>query len=156
MLIHNKDDIEFVPEFPCLLGQPLSVQLKAHNTRTDHFYFLYFYFSEFILLNCWENNIDNIWIIFIPEDVLCPSSGSIYIYIYTLYKQFLVFSIWHTHTPSIRSNSCPGNKHFAHYWIDNNSQMKNKLNRFLFLHLSLCHKLCFSNSNIFLTQFYIP
>ena len=23
MLIHNKDDIEFVPEFPCLLGHPV-------------------------------------------------------------------------------------------------------------------------------------
>ena len=24
ILIHNKDDIEFVPEFPCLLGHPVS------------------------------------------------------------------------------------------------------------------------------------
>ena len=32
MLIHNKDDIEFVTEFPCLLGHPDPV-LKE-NKRT--------------------------------------------------------------------------------------------------------------------------
>ena len=26
MLIHNKDDIEFVTEFPCLLGHPVRVK----------------------------------------------------------------------------------------------------------------------------------
>ena len=25
MLIHNKDDIEFVTEFPCFLGHPVSI-----------------------------------------------------------------------------------------------------------------------------------
>ena len=27
-LIHNKDDIEFVTEFPCLLGHPVLVLFK--------------------------------------------------------------------------------------------------------------------------------
>ena len=28
MLIHNKDDIEFVTEFPCLLGHPVQYKVK--------------------------------------------------------------------------------------------------------------------------------
>ena len=32
MLIHNKDDIEFVTEFPCFLGHPVS---KRNPTRTS-------------------------------------------------------------------------------------------------------------------------
>ena len=30
MLIHNKDDIEFVTEFPCLLGHPAYQHLFNH------------------------------------------------------------------------------------------------------------------------------
>ena len=31
MLIHNKDDIEFVIEFPCFLGHPVGLGLKTPN-----------------------------------------------------------------------------------------------------------------------------
>ena len=35
MLIHNKDDIEFVTEFPCLLGHPVdSVVTKMKNVTS--------------------------------------------------------------------------------------------------------------------------
>ena len=33
MLIHNKDDIEFVTEFPCFLGHPVSNNLRNDGTR---------------------------------------------------------------------------------------------------------------------------
>ena len=32
MLIHNKDDIEFVTEFPCLLGHPVG-KIKITNIK---------------------------------------------------------------------------------------------------------------------------
>ena len=31
MLTHNKDDIEFVTEFPCFLGHPVTPSFKSHN-----------------------------------------------------------------------------------------------------------------------------
>ena len=44
MLIHNKDDIEFVIEFPCFLGHPvvIFINLKVFNdqdiiTKEDKF-----------------------------------------------------------------------------------------------------------------------
>ena len=30
MLIHNKDDIEFVTEFPCFLGHPVVIKLVCN------------------------------------------------------------------------------------------------------------------------------
>ena len=33
MLIHNKDDIEFVTEFPCLLGHPVFAQILIYEIR---------------------------------------------------------------------------------------------------------------------------
>ena len=34
MLIHNKDDIEFVTEFPCFLGHPVGIEQSARvNTN---------------------------------------------------------------------------------------------------------------------------
>ena len=35
ILIHNKDDIEFVTEFPCLLGHPVFNLLKIKNADSD-------------------------------------------------------------------------------------------------------------------------
>ena len=32
MLIHNKDDIQFVTELPCFLGHPVA-KIKAHRHR---------------------------------------------------------------------------------------------------------------------------
>jgi len=34
MLIHNKDDIEFVTEFPCFLGHPVSLMSKNTIIQT--------------------------------------------------------------------------------------------------------------------------
>ena len=31
MLIHNKDDIEFVTEFPCFLGHPVDIFLLDYD-----------------------------------------------------------------------------------------------------------------------------
>ena len=39
MLIHKKDDIEFVTEFSCLLGHPVSCMLTksiSHTEITEH------------------------------------------------------------------------------------------------------------------------
>ena len=39
MLIHEKDDIEFVTEFSCLLGHPVSCMLTksiSHTEITEH------------------------------------------------------------------------------------------------------------------------
>ena len=33
MLIHNKDDIQFVTEFPCFLGHPVNNQEKVKITK---------------------------------------------------------------------------------------------------------------------------
>ena len=30
MIIHNKDDIEFVTEFPCFLGHPVYIYIYTH------------------------------------------------------------------------------------------------------------------------------
>jgi len=41
MLIHNKDDIEFVTEFPCFLGHPVSPTFdyqKVKNTTFDEYF----------------------------------------------------------------------------------------------------------------------
>ena len=35
ILIHNKDDIEFVPEFPCLLGHPVSEIFRLVEKTTS-------------------------------------------------------------------------------------------------------------------------
>ena len=35
MLIHNKDDIEFVTEFPCLLGHPVDKQLQFNSNKMN-------------------------------------------------------------------------------------------------------------------------
>ena len=35
MLIHNEDDIEFVTEFPCLLGHPVHAGKKLWGTKTS-------------------------------------------------------------------------------------------------------------------------
>ena len=35
MLIHNKDDIEFVTEFPCFLGQPVYERRDLLHTDTN-------------------------------------------------------------------------------------------------------------------------
>ena len=35
MLFHNKDDIQFVTEFPCFLGHPVSLSM---NTTFDEFF----------------------------------------------------------------------------------------------------------------------
>ena len=41
MLIHNKDDIEFVTEFPCFSGHPVETNLrkKEGQPRTKYLYF---------------------------------------------------------------------------------------------------------------------
>ena len=36
MLIHNKDDVEFVTEFTCLLGHPAKEE-KMYLNQGDHF-----------------------------------------------------------------------------------------------------------------------
>ena len=37
MLIHNKDDIEFVTEFPCFLGHPVDYikQIRSKSENND-------------------------------------------------------------------------------------------------------------------------
>ena len=35
LLIHNKDDIQFVTEFPCLLGHPVYVAYSRPNGWTN-------------------------------------------------------------------------------------------------------------------------
>ena len=37
MLIHNKDDIEFVTEFPCLLGHPVYFEVLLDSRYGDSF-----------------------------------------------------------------------------------------------------------------------
>ena len=37
MLIHNKDHIEFVTEFPCLLGHPVCNMEKKYQKRRKYF-----------------------------------------------------------------------------------------------------------------------
>ena len=54
MLIHNKDDIEFVTEFPCFLGHPVAKQVYSSN-----------YFLHLRIYSCKENpysKIDNLLI----------------------------------------------------------------------------------------------
>ena len=36
MLIHNKDDIEFVTEFPCFLGHPVSIYQDMDHLYLQH------------------------------------------------------------------------------------------------------------------------
>ena len=36
MLIYNKDDIEFVTEFPCILGHPVSSQAQKYTHCLEH------------------------------------------------------------------------------------------------------------------------
>ena len=38
MLIHNKDDIQFVTKFPCFLGHPVPLQYETNNRRKFQFY----------------------------------------------------------------------------------------------------------------------
>ena len=49
MLIHNEDDIEFVTEFPCLLGHPVDTMghAKLWNCKTT-FKQSYVYFMLFL------------------------------------------------------------------------------------------------------------
>ena len=51
MLIHNKDDIQFVTEFLCFLGHPVWL-LKISM----------FYFLKLIILNCWFLHKSYLWI----------------------------------------------------------------------------------------------
>ena len=37
MVIHNKDDIEFVTEFPCFLGHPVYTFLNIFDTVLSQF-----------------------------------------------------------------------------------------------------------------------
>jgi len=39
MLIHNKDDIEFVTEFPCLLGHPVYLYVALISSTCYSIYF---------------------------------------------------------------------------------------------------------------------
>ena len=36
MLIHNKDDIEFVTEFPCFLGHPVNNKLEFIAPKREY------------------------------------------------------------------------------------------------------------------------
>ena len=56
MLIHNKDDIEFVTEFPCLLGHPVWA-LHGYN-RT----FILKIHAHYRLLSCCANNLPELGI----------------------------------------------------------------------------------------------
>ena len=51
MLIHNKDDIEFVTEFPCFLGHPVtrprSVRFLQFEFNPGLFYYSTFELKEF-------------------------------------------------------------------------------------------------------------
>ena len=44
MLIHTKDDIEFVTEFPCLLGHPV---YRYHNADLEHFFFQFWSITHY-------------------------------------------------------------------------------------------------------------
>ena len=49
MLIHNKDDIEFVTEFPCFLGHPV-VEIRGRIGNLNiHFVFIFVYYISILL-----------------------------------------------------------------------------------------------------------
>ena len=50
MLIHNKDHIEFVTEFPCLLGHPVcnlekSIKKEENTSRAT---FIFYFYPDFL------------------------------------------------------------------------------------------------------------
>ena len=47
MLIHNKDDIEFVTEFPCFLGHPVSSKTFLSRLATVMFHVDFFRLHKF-------------------------------------------------------------------------------------------------------------
>ena len=54
MLIHVKDDIEFVTEFPCLLGRPVE-KSEVFNSDTISFLYIIEKFQEIVLYTCLIN-----------------------------------------------------------------------------------------------------
>ena len=54
MLIHVKDDIEFVTEFPCSLGRPVE-KSEVFNSDTISFLYIIEKFQEIVLYTCLIN-----------------------------------------------------------------------------------------------------
>ena len=77
MLIYNKDDLEFVTEFSCLLGHPVLHILNSNRVFRVIFYFIYYsnlnltMGNEIKIQHSWMNSIisalyDHLWIFLAP------------------------------------------------------------------------------------------